>query len=66
MHLAVGSRRLAIVQVGPDFMILAEPVEIPPTRGELVVEIDGDEKRRTIYLPEGIRATDIQTPIASI
>ena len=66
MRLTVGSRRMGVAQVGPDFMILEEPVEIPAGRGELVVLIDGDEKRRAIYLPDGIRPTDVRTRIAPV
>jgi len=66
MHLIVGAQCFAVAQVGPDFMILETPVDLPPTQGELVVRIDGDEKRRSIDLPHGARATDAETRIASV
>ena len=64
MYLTVGSRLMGVAQVGPDFMILDEPVELPPGCGELLVELDGDKKRRSIDLPDGIRPTDVRTRIA--
>lgn len=65
MHLVAGDHRLAVAQAGPDFLILESPAELPPTRAELVVEIDGHEKRRSIYLPEGIRSKASRTRITA-
>ena len=64
MYLLAGSRRLGVAQLGPDFIILDEPTEVPPGPGELVVLVDGNEKRRAVTLPAGIRAYEIRTPIA--
>ena len=64
MQLIAGAQSLAVAQVGPDFAILKTPVDLEPTRAELVVEIDGNEIRRTVYLPEGARAAEIETRIA--
>jgi hypothetical protein len=58
MYLETKSERLAIAQMGPDFIILRKPTEFQPGYGELVVQIDGDEQRRAIYLPDGAHSTD--------
>jgi hypothetical protein len=66
MHLVIGSQRIGVAQVGPDFMILDEPMELPAGRGELVVEVDGNERRQVVNLPDGIHPTDLRTRIAAI
>lgn len=65
MSLEIEGRHLAVAQVGPDFIILAGAGEMPPSTGDLVVVIDGNERRRTLALPDGIRAGRLKTPIAS-
>jgi len=66
MHLRVGSTNFVIAQIGPDFLIADEPIDLPPTRAELVVDVDGQIKRRTIFLPQGMRRADAETRIASV
>lgn len=65
MHVIAGRNHLGVAQVGPDFMIVEDPIELPPTPAELVVQIDGHEKRRSIYLPDGIQKAILRTRIAS-
>jgi hypothetical protein len=65
MQIIVDQRRFSVAQVGPDFLVLNEPLNLPPTRAELVVRIDDTEKRRTIFFPDGVRASDERTRIAS-
>jgi hypothetical protein len=65
MHLLVETRKLSVAQVGPDFLILEEPASFGPTRAELVVEIDGAQERTLVFLPDGIRATDQRTRMAT-
>jgi hypothetical protein len=58
-----GESRFRVAQVGPDFLIPAEPIQLPPSTVDLIVEIDGHEKRRSLYLPDGVRAAVVRTPI---
>lgn len=64
MHLETERGRLAVVQTGPDFVILENPVDLPRGRAELVVQIDGNEKRRRVSLPDGVCANENRTRIA--
>jgi hypothetical protein len=64
MQAIAGKHCLAVAQVGPDFMIVESPIELPPMPAELIVEIDGHAKRRSIYLPDGIRKTASRTRIS--
>lgn len=63
MHAVAKGQRFEVAQVGPDFMIATESIELPPTTVDLVVQIDGQEKRRRLYLPDGVRKTVTRTPI---
>jgi hypothetical protein len=57
MHLQVNGRRLAIAQVGRDFLILRESCVIPSsTRAEIVVTVDDQVTRRSVVLFDGISA----------
>ena len=63
MHAITGKDRFEVAQIGPDFMIVAESIELPPITAELIVQIDGQEKRRRLYLPNGVQKTVTRTPI---
>jgi hypothetical protein len=64
MHLSINGHVLTIGQLGPDFIILRDPIDHPPTRAEITVSIDGQEQRWPIHLPDGITVTAVQTSIA--
>jgi hypothetical protein len=55
MWLCVGGHVLEVGQLGPDFLILAAPANYPPAEAEMVVSIDGRERRWPVYLPDGLR-----------
>jgi len=63
MQLSVAGRTFKIRQLGPDFIILAEPIDCPPAEGEIVVSIDGRVKRWNVNLPDGIVAQASETRI---
>ena len=67
MFLAVegGRTTLPIGQMGPDFVILDDPIDHPPSDALLVWSIDGEERRREIRLPEGLAGSKRRTPIAA-
>lgn len=63
MHLLVDRACLSVAQAGPDFIIMATRTDLPATTTELVVQIDDREKRRTLYLPDGIQSSVNRTAI---
>jgi hypothetical protein len=63
MQLSVNGSVLPIAQLGPGFLILKEPIDHPPSDGEIAVWIDGSERRWRIHLEHGIRASILKTPI---
>jgi hypothetical protein len=64
MELRLQDRVLSIAQLGPDFLILEEPVEHPPAQAEILVSIDGRERRWMVYLPDGLTVGARETRIA--
>ncbi len=52
--LEAGGHRLALAQVGPDFCVVRQSVATPPSEAELVIEIDGHERRKRVFLSVGI------------
>lgn len=64
MELCVNGFVLSIGQLGPDFLILEETADHPPSDAEITLSIDGDESRWTVILPDGIIAGKPRTRIA--
>ena len=52
--------------MGGDFIILEKPIEIPPTKGDLSLVVDGDLQSWQIVLPKGVRKNHTRTPIERI
>jgi hypothetical protein len=63
MQLSVDGHTLSIGQLAPDFLILRNPTEHPPSEAEIALWIDGRERRWSVYLPEGISAQTPETKI---
>ena len=64
MHLSVDGRTFSIGQLGPDFIILDDPSDLPPAEGEIKLAIDGRMRRWRVQLPEGISKSRQRTRIA--
>ena len=66
MELRVDAGTFRIGQLGPGFVILRPPVEIPPGIGEVVVRIDGSETRFPIRLEHGATSNQSRTPVTAL
>ena len=66
MGLSVNGHTLSIGQLGPDFIMLRDPIDHPPAEAEIAMSIDGREKRWKVRLPDGIRAGEESTRIADV
>jgi hypothetical protein len=64
MHLTVNGQIVRIGQLGPDFLILDNPPELPPSKGEITVSIDGRLQTWSVRLPDGVSAAKVMTRIA--
>jgi hypothetical protein len=63
MELRLDGWVLTISHLGPDYLILTEPVDHPPTQAEIAVSVDGHERRWAVQLPAGLSATSRRTSI---
>lgn len=64
MQLQINGHVFAIGQLGPDFLVLRDPVDYPPGDGEITVSIDGDVRRWSVQLPDGITANQPRTKVS--
>lgn len=64
MQLSVNGHIFVIGQLGPDFVILDNPIDHPPAEGEITFSIDGRERRWPVQLPAGIKAERGETLIS--
>ena len=51
--LVVAGRTVPLWQIGPNSITLRDPVELPPCEAEIVMYVDGDERRWRVFLPYG-------------
>ena len=61
MELCVNGHVLPIAQLGPDFLVLQNPIDQPPAEAEIGMWIDGREDRWRVSLAEGIKAGERKT-----
>jgi hypothetical protein len=66
LHLVVGDRTLELAQIGPNDVVLRTPTDLPPSDAEVVMKIDGQERRWSVRLPEGSTVTMETTPASII
>jgi hypothetical protein len=55
LHLVVGGRTLQLAEIAPDSLYLRELISIPPCDADVVMHLDGHERRWSVFLPDGIR-----------
>lgn len=65
MQLSVDGHVFVIGQLGPNFVILDDPIDHPPAEGEITLRIDGRERRWSVQLPSGIQADRVETLISA-
>jgi len=54
-----------LAQIGPDFVRLREPAEIPPGRAEILMVVDGVEHRWSVKLEIGAVPFDTDLDVAT-
>ena len=65
MRLLVNGHSLDVAQMGPDFVLLDTPVDLPPSAASLVLRVDQSERCWTVNLPNGISAGAKRVAIAN-
>ena len=66
LSLIVGERTIKLSQVGPHFVSLSEPIELPPGPADVHVNVDGHVHCRKVYLVDGTNPTSTRVRIDSI
>jgi hypothetical protein len=66
LTLRVAGRSIPLSQIGPDFCISRQPVELEPQAAEIVVQIDGEDRIQSIYLTHGMKSSAPRTAIQMI
>jgi hypothetical protein len=63
MELRLNGWVLPISHLGPDYLILKEPVDHPPAQAEIVMSIDGTLSQWAVQLPAGLSVASRRTRI---
>jgi hypothetical protein len=63
MELRVNGSVLTISHLGPDYLILAQPVNHPPAEAEIIMSVDGSQSRWHVQLPDGVSRASRRTHI---
>ena len=54
MELRLNGHFLPIAQLGPNFLVLKNPIDHPPSDAEIFMSIDGREERWPVQLLQGM------------
>ena len=65
MRLLVNGAALSITQMGPDFLFVESAANYPPGEATIVLQVDQNERRWTVRLPDGISAGSERVTIGS-
>ena len=66
IRMFVNGSVVQVTQLGPDFVILAQPAEAhPPARAEIEINVDGATDRFAVNLPAGLVAGGQRVPISA-
>ena len=64
MEVRLNGHVLPIAQLGPDFLVLASPIDHSPSDAEISLSIDGHEARWPVCLLDGLSISQRRTRIA--
>jgi len=63
MRLPVNGSSLRIAKMGPDFLLLDDPVNLPPGNASILLQVDQSKRRWDVHLPDGISAASKRVAI---
>lgn len=64
LFLIVNGRTIKLGQLGPDFIVLSDPQELPAGEAEITMSVDGRESRWPVLLIHGANPNTPLTRIA--
>jgi hypothetical protein len=59
LFLEVGERSYRLAQIAPESVMLREPADLPPSEAEVVMRINGRERRWPVFLTHGAALSDL-------
>lgn len=65
MRLLVNELTVPVVQLGPDFLLLDAPVDLPAGDASVVMQVDQQERRWDVRLPDGSSASSRRVAIVA-
>ena len=65
LSLVVGNIACGLSQVAPEFVLLAEPISLPPCHAEVHVNVDGNVDRRSVFLVDGCKPPQLHVRISA-
>lgn len=65
MRLLLDGNSIRVEQLGPDFIIINNPFDHPPTDASLVLEVDDSKRMWNVRLPHGISAASNRIAIGN-
>jgi hypothetical protein len=65
ISLLINGLVFSVAQMGPDFVLLNDPVDHPPTSASVLMRVDQSEQRWNVRLPSGISADKKRVEIAA-
>jgi hypothetical protein len=65
MRLLVSGLSIPVAQMGPDFVLLESPVNHPPARACVELQVDQSKRSWNVLLPHGISAGTKRVAIAA-
>ena len=54
MRLIVGGTAIRITHMGPDFLLIDAPSDLPPCEASILLRVDESESEWTVWLPVGV------------
>lgn len=58
LFLVTADATYPLAQIGPHFVIVREPLDLPPCDAEIVMQVDSAEDRWPVRLVDGVRPSD--------
>jgi hypothetical protein len=65
MRLLVNELTVPVVQLGPDFLLLDAPLDLPAGDASVVMQVDQQERRWDVRLPDGSSASSRRVAIVA-
>jgi len=63
LRLECGGQAVPLSHVAPDWIMPAQPRDLPPGPGEIVTVVDGQEHRRSVFLDQGMSHTSVRVAV---